>query len=183
MIQQTIEHLVRTDVTAVHQLELVRDLGPKGAFIAAGFVRNRVWDALYNPIPLPDGSDVDVVYFCKGDVSPERDYAFENQLKKADADTDWQVRNQARMHHFHEYLPFMSLEDGLRHWAETATSVGVRLDEERRMHFTAPFGFDDLEQHILRITPAMKQKDPEGFDTRLKAKGWLERWPNLKVVR
>ncbi len=171
------------DVAAVRQLELVRSLGPEGAYIAAGFVRNRVWDALYDAAPTVNKADIDVVYFCTADVSPERDYAYEVALTAEDPETNWQVRNQARMHHFHGYPPFGSLEDGLTHWSETATSVGVRLDEVGNMLFVAPFGFDDLAKHILRITPGMKDMDPAGFDARLVAKGWQARWPRLKVMR
>lgn len=171
------------DVVAARQLKTVRNFGPEGAYIAAGFVRNRVWDALYDVAPTATKADVDVVYFCSTDVSPDRDYAYEAALTENDPETDWQVRNQARMHHFHGYPPFSSLADGLAHWAETATSVGVRLDDSDVMHFVAPFGFDDLANHILRITPNMKDMDPEGFDARLLAKGWQVRWPRLKVVR
>jgi len=175
--------MLSADATAVRQLKLVRDIGPKGAFIAAGFIRNRVWDAIYARSLPPLHADVDIVYFCKTDVSPERDYAFEKHLNDADGSTDWQVRNQARMHVFHGYPPFTSLEQGLMHWAETATSVGVQLDEQGEMHFVAPFGFNDLAHHILCITPAMKEMDPAGFNARLEAKGWLKRWPRLRVVR
>ncbi|MEX0299138.1 MAG: nucleotidyltransferase family protein [Kordiimonas sp.] len=183
MIQKTIEELIRADDLALRQLQIVRDCGPVEAFVAAGFVRNRVWDSFYNSTSAFPNADVDVVYFDAGDITPEQDYAYEAELKNIDAETDWQVRNQARMHHFHGYPPFASLEDGLKHWAETATSVGVRLDHKDMMHFVAPFGFEDLEKHILRITPTMKMKDPEGFDARLERKNWLARWPNLKVIR
>lgn len=183
MIKQDIETLIRADEAAVRQLESVRDYGPAGAFIAAGFVRNRVWDAIYSNSAQPFTADVDVVYFDGNKVTPEHDYGWEAALRAADTETDWQVRNQARMHLFHGFPAFGSLAEGLMHWAETATSVGVRLDENDTMHFIAPFGFDDLQNHILRITPAMKEKDPLGFDARLNAKGWARRWPKLRVIR
>lgn len=165
------------------QLQLVRDIGPAGAFVAAGFVRNRVWDALYeHNVPYPE-ADIDVVFFCRGDSSKDRDMAVEAALHQADPSSDWQVRNQARMHDFGGHKPFTSLDHALTHWAETATSVSVRLDAADQLHFIAPMGFEDLERHILRITPVMKACDPKGFDKRLAAKGWLERWPNLTVVR
>ncbi|MBL4639097.1 MAG: nucleotidyltransferase family protein [Kordiimonadaceae bacterium] len=182
-IKQTIEILIRTDARALQQLKLVADIGPKASFIAAGFVRNRVWDALYDPKPVAAEADVDVVYFCQNDVSPECDYAYEADLEAADPNTDWQVRNQARMHDFGGHEPFVSLDNALMYWPETATSVGVRLHETRENEFVAPFGFDDLQNHILRIAPAMKAKNPQGFDVRLKAKGWLKRWPRLRVIR
>lgn len=166
----------------MHQLRLVRDFGPDGAFIAAGFVRNRIWDALYPDAYIFPEADVDVVYFNTRRADKETDKAIEVQLTSHDSSAEWQVRNQAYMHHFGGHAPFFSLEDALLHWAETATGVGVRLDRQGKLQFVAPFGFDDLLAHILRITPTMKNTDPAGFDARLEAKGWLKRWPDLTVI-
>lgn len=178
-----LEALLRADAHAMAALEAVRAVGPREAYIAAGFVRNRYWDSLYDPAPAPMVADVDVVYFDQDYTNKTRDMAFEASLRLRLPGTDWQVRNQARMHIFHGFRPFESLEDGLRHWAETATGIGVRLLADGRLHWTTAFGFDDLFDHILRITPAMKRVDPAGFDARLEAKGWQTRWPNLTVIR
>lgn len=167
----------------MYQLRLVRDHGPKGAFIAAGFIRNRVWDALYPNAPIFPEADVDVVYFDAKRAEKASDKVVEALLTSHDPSAEWQVRNQAYMHHFGGHAPFTSLEEALMHWAETVTGVGVRLDEQDKMHFIAPFGFDDLYAHILRITPIMKQIDPAGFEARLQTKGWLKRWPDLTVIR
>jgi len=178
-----IEALIRADPIAVEQLHHVRSVGPVGAFIAAGFVRNRVWDALYEPRPVVPENDVDVVYFCRENISPDEDYTYEAALECLAPRVEWQVRNQARMHSFGGYPPFGSVEEALMHWAETATSVGVRLLVGGGMEFIAPFGYDDLTNHTLRISPAMKVHDAVGFEKRLAAKGWEKRWPNLKVIR
>jgi hypothetical protein len=183
LITSTIERLIRADLNAVKQLELVKDKCPEGAYVAAGFVRNRVWDAMYTHARNDNASDVDVVYFCTEDTSKSRDLAIEAELLALDPDTGWQVRNQARMHYFGGHKPFISLEHALTHWAETATGVGVRLANDGTMEFVAPFGFEDLEKHVLRITPIMKTHDAEGFERRLQAKGWLKRWPKLTVIR
>jgi hypothetical protein len=178
-----LDRLVERDTTAMRALEAVRDVGPIGAYIAAGFIRNRYWDSLYAPAPVATPSDTDVVYFDRDYSLKTRDMAYEASLRLAAPGTDWQVRNQARMHAFCGFPPFVSLEDGLRHWAETATGIGVRLTRGGALEWTSAFGFDDLFGHILRITPATKTNDPEGFEARLKAKGWLRRWPNLTIVR
>ncbi len=176
-----LEALLWADPTAIKLLEAVAKIGPKGAYIGAGFLRNRVWDSFYEDGRNFPEADIDVIYFCAEDDSAEADYAYEAELNAYMPGYDWQVRNQARMHHFHGYEPFASLEDGLRHWAETATTVSVRLHESE-LDFLAPFGFDDLMNHILRITPSMKSRDPEGFQIRLDKKGWLKRWPDLRIV-
>ena len=164
-------------------LAAVREAGPDDAFVAAGFVRNRVWDSFYPENKAPSDLDIDVVYFNENRTDKCFEREFELQLDDALPTGIWQVRNQARMHTFGGHAPFESLAHGLQHWAETATTVGVRLDADDDFEFIAPFGFDDLWGHILRITPIMRRTDPEGFDARLARKGWLERWPKLIVVR
>ncbi len=173
--------LLLSDPNVVRVLETVRDHGPEKAFVAAGFVRNRVWDSLYERNgPFPD-IDIDVVYFDRQKPEKMHDLAFEKQLETRLPNGIWQVRNQARMHKFGGHPPFADIEEALRHWAETATTVGLRLTHTNEPEFIAPFGFEDLFDHVLRITPAMKRHDPAGFSARLKAKGWLARWPRLRV--
>ncbi|MBL4787595.1 MAG: nucleotidyltransferase family protein [Kordiimonadaceae bacterium] len=183
MSAAAVEEIIRADPIALEQLHQVRSAGPAAAFIAAGFVRNRVWDRLYQPAPEAPENDVDVVYFCSDSSMPDQDFAYEAALKKLAPGVEWQVRNQARMHSFGGYPPFSSIKEALMHWPETATSVGVRLLVDGSMEFIAPFGFDDLMSHNLRITPAMKVHDAVVFEKRLAVKGWEKRWPNLKVIR
>lgn len=174
--------LLRADPIVMRVLKAVRDAGPEGAFVAAGFIRNRVWDSFYPDNKSPSDLDIDVVYFDAAHTAKATEHQFEERLDKLLPTGIWQVRNQARMHSFGGHAPFKSLEHGLMHWAETATTVGARLNGQE-VEFIAPFGFDDLWGHVLRITPIMKRTDPVGFDARLDRKGWLKRWPNLKVVR
>jgi len=180
---RALEDLLRGDDAAMAALEAVRTAGPEGAYIAAGFVRNRYWDSLYDPAPMAPGSDVDVIYFDKTYNLKTRDMAYEASLRLVLPDADWQVRNQARMHTFGGHDPFPDIVTALQHWAETATGIGVRLKPSGDFDWLAAFGFDDLFGHVLRITPAMKANDPEGFERRLAAKGWQLRWTNLTVIR
>ena len=56
----TIETMLRQDKPRMQQLQAVQTLQLPDCFVAAGFVRNMVWDALhdYPPTPL---NDVDVI--------------------------------------------------------------------------------------------------------------------------
>jgi len=175
--------LLERDPKVGEVLAAVRDAGPDGAYVAAGFVRNRYWDSLYPAQSSYPDLDIDVVYFEKAAVAPERDYAFEAALAAIMPGEVWQVRNQARMHEFGGYAPFASLEEALEHWAETATTVGVRAGAAGTLEYVAPFGLADLYGQILRITPAMKANNPDGFGNRLVDKAWLARWPDLTVTR
>lgn len=179
----SLQALLENDAFLMRVLAAVRDHGPGGAYVAAGFVRNRVWDSFYPDQSRPDDADIDVVYFDDENTEKSCDLKFEALLETQLPTGIWQVRNQARMHSFGGHPPFHDLSHALSHWAETATTVGVRLLSNSRMEAIAPFGFEDLADHILRITPRMKRHDPQGFEARLSAKGWARRWPNLQVVR
>ena len=174
--------LISKDQSAMLALKAVREIGPPGAYIAAGFVRNRYWDSLYeHQVHWPE-VDIDVVYYDKSDVSKAKERDFEQGLETYLPTSLWQVRNQARMHDFGNHSPFTDLGDALSHWSETATAVGVRLAENDGFQIVAPFGLDDLYAHILRVTPSMKRHDPMGFETRLAEKRWSVRWPELTVI-
>ena len=174
--------LIKNDQFAMSCLKAVRDVGPAHAYIAAGFIRNRYWDSLYTATSKYSDADIDVVYFDCNDRGKSRDIGYERSLERHMKTGIWQVRNQARMHTFGDHPPFSDLSDALRHWAETATTVGVRLTGDDELKIIAPFGLDDLYGHTLRITPSMKQNDPVGFQNRLAAKGWRMRWPELTVI-
>lgn len=174
---------LRADKVAMRVLEAVRVAGPANSFVAAGFIRNRVWDSLYSEqMSYPD-IDIDVVYFDQSDPGKTAEKNFEVALDATLPTGIWQVRNQARMHTYGGHRPFNSLDHALTHWAETATAVGVRLSRDGTIEFIAPFGFEDLWDHILRISPIMKAHDPEGFESRLQRKKWQQRWPRLQVIR
>ncbi|UTW55736.1 nucleotidyltransferase family protein [Kordiimonas sp. SCSIO 12610] len=172
--------LLHDDNYAIDILKCVHSQIPH-AFVAAGFIRNRIWDHLYGNNGLYPDTDIDVIYFDKSNKNPEIDYALEASLE-AKISAPWQVRNQARMHEYSGLKPFRSLEHAMAHWPETATAIGVRLSAEQKLEFIAPFGFDDLLNHTLRITPNMKKHNLPGFQRRFAEKGWLERWPRLKVL-
>ncbi len=174
--------LIKNDRFAMSALKAVEEVGPAKAYIAAGFIRNRYWDSLYAGVASEHDADIDVVYFDRTAVEKSRDIGYEQVLEHHSPTGMWQVRNQARMHMFGNHPPFTDLSGALCHWAETATTVGLRLTQAGDFQIIAPFGLDDLYDHILRITPSMKQHDAAGFDRRLAAKRWRERWPELTVV-
>ena len=174
--------LIKNDQVAMSSLKAVRDVGPPDAYLAAGFIRNRYWDSLYATVSECPDVDIDVVYYDCKKYSKSLDQGYEQALECHLATGIWQVRNQARMHSFGNYPPFSGLSHALCHWAETATTVGVRLTGAEQLQVIAPYGLDDLYGHILRITTPMEQNDPVGFKNRLEVKGWQKRWPKLTVI-
>lgn len=154
--------------------------GPAGGWLAAGFVRNAVWDALSGRAPdTAYLADLDLVHHAAADPSPLAEARYERALRAA-RPLPWSVRNQARMHARNGHAPYRSLAEALSHWPETATAIAVRL-VAGRIQVLAPFGVEDLLAMIIRPGPA-HAADPAAPRARLASKGWAARWPGLRVV-
>ena len=95
---------------------------------------------------------------------------------------NWSVTNQARMHLFHNTKPYQSSKKALGDWVETATCVGVKIDDKNKLILTAPHGIDDLVNLILRPT-TYTEKNLKEFKKRIEEKEWLIKWPKLKVAK
>jgi len=84
-----VARIIAEDALAMEQLRAVRRLNLPDWCIAAGFVRNRVWDHLHGIVPARLPVDIDVLYFDAGDVSRESEAAFERQLEALFRDIGW----------------------------------------------------------------------------------------------
>ncbi|MDU4251099.1 nucleotidyltransferase family protein [Pseudomonas sp.] len=163
----------------LHLLRVVRDHGPEGAWIAAGFVRNAVWDALHGYIEPTPLSDIDVLYFASDNREPEADHAWERRLLEVCPEVPWSVRNQARMHLRNADRPYRDCADAMCHWPEICTAVAVRLCSES-LELLAPLGIDDIWALRVRPTEHFRAK-PDIYRERIAAKNWPARWPKLRI--
>jgi len=189
MTKKDVIHCIEQDPWMMNILRVVQKLNLPDWWIGAGFVRSKVWDVLHGydiRTPLPD---IDVIYFDRNDFTQKeisqdttkKEVHYEKLLNKQLPDINWSVTNQARMHLFHNDKPYKSSEEALSHWVETATCVGVRLDNNDNVVLTSPHGIDDLVHLIIRPTPG-SYNDLTVFHNRIKKKMWLQKWPRLKVV-
>lgn len=161
-------------------LQAVALAGPRGGWLAAGFLRNAVWDALAGRSPeVASLADLDLVHHDAAAPTPEADTAFEAALHAA-RPLPWSVVNQVRAHGWNGHAPYRDLSAALAHWPETATAVAARL-VAGRVEVLAPLGVADLLGGIVRPGPA-HAADPAVVRARLAAKGWLARWPGLRII-
>jgi uncharacterized protein len=180
MIAAQIERLMRQTPACRSALRALHALSLPDAWIAAGLVRNAVWDERHGfPFSMPD--DVDLIYFDPTDPAGDREPEIEAKLRALAPDLPWSVRNQARMHARNGHAPYRSSMDAMAHWVETATVVGVRLARDGSFEIAAPHGLADLDELILRPGPAYRHR-LEVFHARQAQKRWLERWPMLRMV-
>ena len=167
-------------------LSSVRSLNLPNWYIAAGAIRNTVWDALhdFNTTQL---NDIDVVYFDSLDMDGLREKDSEARLRTINPSFNWEVVNQARSHLFQEGYeksrpPVNSSCESIAYWSETPTCVGVRLEKNNSLTICAPYGLSDLMELKVRPIPE-PYRDLNLYKSRIDAKRWEEKWPRLKIER
>ena len=173
--------IIAQDPVGMKQLRAVRALDLPDWCVAAGFVRNRVWDHLHGIAPPRPPADIDVLFFDRGDVSKEREAAHEATLGELMPGLPWQVRNQARMHVWKGLPPHKSTADSMTYWLETVTAVGVRLEADNSLSVIAPLGLDDLLGLRCRPTAYGRTRRDE-YEARIAAKRWRELWPKVRFL-
>jgi hypothetical protein len=173
--------LLRADPERLRIIALVHSLHLPDCWIAAGFVRNALWDSLHGRAPSSPSGDIDVIWFDPSQQNADADLRIESRLNALDASIEWSVKNQGRMHVRNGDTPYQSAFDAMRFWPETATAVAVRCTDNGDLEFAAPFGLEDLYAAIVRPTPRFAAEKRAQFDDRLQRKKWLSRWPALRI--
>jgi hypothetical protein len=177
----SVAHIIAQDPVGMKQLRAARALALPDWCIAAGFVRNRVWDHLHGISPPREPPDIDVLYYDAADLSKEREAAYEKRLDGLLPGPFWQVRNQARMHICKGLPQHRDTADSMIYWLETVTAVGVRLEDDDSLTVIAPLGLDDLVN--LRCQPtAFGRTRRHEYEARVTAKRWAELWPKVRFL-
>ena len=180
MLEERLRQYLLEYEPMMHDLRLVQSLGLPQCYIAAGYIRNYVWDRLHGLGGRGRHHDIDVVYFDPENPSEERDLTLERQLIGQTGNDRWSVKNQARMHIRNREAPYHSTEDALSRWPETVTAVGARLDEEDRLSLCSPHGLDDLFNLVVRRSPLFT--DRAYYLRRVHEKEWKKQWPLLTII-
>jgi uncharacterized protein len=98
----------------------------------------------------------------------------------------WDAKNQAAVHTWYPQRfgiavePLSSMAEAVATWPEIATSVAVRLLDDDRIEFIAPFGLDDLLDGIYRHNA--RRITLAEYRRRLAAKQVPQRWPSVRVI-
>ncbi|BDZ30865.1 nucleotidyltransferase family protein [Lactiplantibacillus sp. WILCCON 0030] len=178
-----IKKILRTTPELWEILTLIRRLQLKQGYLAAGSIRNAVWQTLsQQSVTLI--SDVDVVFF-----DPDRpvsdDLVLFNQLTTWAPQYQWQVKNEVYMAHydFDDGPEFRSVADAIGQFVEVPTCIGARLMADDEIDLIAPHGTRELLQLQCRPIPFYRQdaRHLAVYQQRMRRKQWQRLWPNLKV--
>lgn len=172
-------HLIKQDKLRLKALDCVYHLELPQCYIAAGFVRNVVWDHLHKFTNSSQLNDVDVIYFNPTEKKPEMFKYYELQLHQCIPQLNWQVRNQALMHFRNNDKPYENALDAMSYWPEKETAIAIRKNNFGHLEGVSAFGLDSLFN--LEITYNSKRLKSV-FEERVKTKKWLEKWSNLTII-
>jgi len=146
--------------------------------IAAGFVRNLVWDFLHHKTTLTPLNDIDLIYCNALNLNPEKDVVLEDCLIETTG-KPWSVKNQAYMHLRNNDNAYVSTADALTYWVEVETMIGVTLEDDDSLRLIAPLGVQSLLAGEVNINPTRPKRDE--YYRRMTEKNWLDIWPNLDI--
>lgn len=178
MTEKDILNLIEKDEWMMNILRVAEKLNFPDWVIGAGFVRNRVWDYLHGYAKKEvETNDIDLIYFDPNGNEQKTDEELSQKLRK-ETGIKWEIVNEAYAHKWNKLPPYKSTEDALSQWPETATGIGVRL-ENGELKLVAPHGIDDLINLIVRPSPEFLY-GLERIKERARAKKWIEKWPKLQ---
>ena len=186
MTEKDILDLIRNDKWMMNILYTAENLNLPDWLIGAGFIRNKVWDYLHGYTKAwLDTNDIDLVYFDPDGNDERADEKLSTELKEKTG-LNWEVVNEAYAHKWYASKPppYASSKDAVSKWPETATCIGVKI-ENQKLQLIAPYGIYDLVSLIVKPNPGFinnKDNVKKVVSERVKRKKWLEKWPQLKIL-
>lgn len=126
-------------------------------------------------------SDIDVIYYDDGNTDELEEKKLEMRFRNILPDIPWSVKNEARMHVVNSIPPYSSSIDAISKFPETATSLGVKLDEKEDILLAAPWGINDVVNLEVKPTPYFKELKElaKVYEERITKKNWKAIWQNF----
>lgn len=181
--EQDIIQLVKEDRWMMDILQTAKQLQLSDWWVCAGFVRSKIWDTLHGFEERTPFPDIDVVYFDAKNIDESEEKKYEQQLLHMSPNVPWSVKNEARMHIISNMPPFSSSVDAISKFPETATALGLKLNEQDEIVLAAPWGVQDVINLEIRPTPYYETTKEYAniYEERVSKKKWKEKWSKVKV--
>lgn len=167
--------------TVRHEMALcLAEMRIPDSWLAAGVVRNTIWDALHQKPDWTPLTDIDVIYHDPTDIKRDREIYIHDELSRRFPRENFSVKNQARMHVKHGHPPYPNSHAAVSCWTETCTAIGIAR-QEGCWQVLAPYGCADLLDLVVR--PTFNSDHYRGLVAgRARSKRWLENWPKLRLL-
>ncbi|WP_429371260.1 nucleotidyltransferase family protein [Paenibacillus sp. DS2015] len=182
--EQDLIHLVKDDEWMMDILIAAKSLNLPDWWVCAGFLRSKIWDVLHGFTERTPMPDVDVIYFDNSNLDEHIEKELEKKLRTMNPNIPWSVKNEARMHLVNNLLPYSSSVDAISKFPETATALGLKLDDQYNVILAAPYGIEDLVNLELKPTAFFAESSERVliYEERIVKKNWQAVWDKLKVT-
>ena len=181
LIRQDLLQAIQLNTDLMKILIIIRNLGLKDSWLAAGSIRNFIWNLLSDKSAFDRETDVDVIFFDP-DVSYEETVSLEKKLREDFPQYQWELKNQVYMHqHSPHTAPYTSSRDAMSKYPERCTAIGLRLHADATLELFAPYGLEDIFNFHVSPTPHFLENEDRMklYQERLSKKNWQEKWKNL----
>ena len=153
LIRQDLLQAIQLNTDLMKILIIIRNLGLKDSWLAAGSIRNFIWNLLSDKSPFDRETDVDVIFFDP-DISYEETVSLEKKLREDFPQYQWELKNQVYMHqHSPHTVPYTSSRDAMSKYPERCTAIGLRLHADATIELFAPYGLEDILNFQASPTP------------------------------
>jgi hypothetical protein len=180
--EEELRNLIVADDWMMNILSTINTLQLPDWWVCAGVIRSMVWDYLHEKEERTPIADIDVIYFDKINLAEDIEKQYEQKLRKISPNEPWSVKNQARMHVLNGSKPYQSAVDGIAHFPEIPTAIGIKLIDDS-LEIAAPYGIRHLGAGIVEPTPFfLESKDYYTiYRQRILQKKWHVSWPKLEI--
>ena len=158
-------------------LSIVHSLFLPDCYVAAGFLRNLVWDSIHSSNTKLN--DIDIVFYDKSDLDNVSAKLISKKLNQKYPDFKWEAKNQAFMHIRNGDDPYKGTLDAMSYWPEKETAIGATLSDDGSIYIVSAFGLESLFNGKVSHN---KKRSKDVFLNRVNTKKWLETWPKLHLV-
>lgn len=175
-----LKDLFLQDKDMIKILDIISSLPLQDVWLAAGAVRNLIWNHLSGKPGFDYDTDIDLIFFDP-DMSYEDSLKMEEKVNHRYPDYQWQVKNQCHMHkHNPMTAPYQSACDAVSKYPETCTAIAIRLCQND-LEIYAPYGFDAILSFECHPTPYFlaNQERMLVYKKRFMQKNWSAKWPKI----
>ncbi|MBO0603089.1 nucleotidyltransferase family protein [Sporosarcina sp. E16_3] len=175
---------IQEDKWMMGLLKCAQSLNLPDWWICAGFIRSKIWDVQHGFDERTRIQDIDVIYYDRTNMEKSLEKEYEEALKRLLPAIPWSVKNQARMHSVNNVSPYTSSIDAISSFPETATALGVKLDERNNVILTAPHGIHDVVNLRVKPTPSFygQKEQMKIYDERIRDKNWRAVWNKVEII-
>lgn len=184
MTDEDLKAMLLANPKCYRVLQIIRDLSLPDVWLAAGSVRNFIWNTLSEKPAFDDDTDLDVVFFAPH-LSDTDTVQLEKQVKQDFPNFRWELKNQTDIHqHSPNTLLYTSTCDAISKYPERCTAIAVRLNQADELELFAPYGLADILDFCVRPTPHFlaDAERMQVYHQRLAKKNWQEKWPQLQLL-